>query len=218
MCCSCILSFINVTAMFSCYSPWSSWSRKVWQILWYVVFGCHHVYSVSGSAPYPVFQTFPLIFIWGPMNQLVRNHIVRLNSFAFLIFPGSVATHLFIPITAWPYHLGWRGGSAWDSTSFPIPNGLKSQKKVCTLMLISGCCCGRCLNALPVYIFFLFKFVQMCFFFFFANCMWGFFIAKQLIKRLLKTEPSMRMTISEFMYHPWINVRTKNKKIVLWNA
>ncbi|XP_027000156.2 MAP kinase-activated protein kinase 2 [Tachysurus fulvidraco] len=29
--------------------------------------------------------------------------------------------------------------------------------------------------------------------------------AKQLIKRLLKTDPAIRMTISEFMFHPWIN-------------
>lgn len=32
------------------------------------------------------------------------------------------------------------------------------------------------------------------------------FAAKQLIKTLLKTEPTQRMTITEFMNHPWINV------------
>lgn len=30
--------------------------------------------------------------------------------------------------------------------------------------------------------------------------------AKQLIRTLLKTEPTERMTITEFMNHPWINV------------
>ncbi|KAG2467922.1 MAP kinase-activated protein kinase 2 [Polypterus senegalus] len=30
--------------------------------------------------------------------------------------------------------------------------------------------------------------------------------AKQLIRQLLKTEPTQRMTITEFMNHPWINV------------
>ncbi|KAM6977964.1 MAP kinase-activated protein kinase 2-like [Aplochiton taeniatus] len=29
--------------------------------------------------------------------------------------------------------------------------------------------------------------------------------AKQLIRHLLKTEPSQRMSITEFIYHPWIN-------------
>lgn len=32
------------------------------------------------------------------------------------------------------------------------------------------------------------------------------FAAKQLIRTLLKTEPTQRMTITEFMNHPWINV------------
>lgn len=32
--------------------------------------------------------------------------------------------------------------------------------------------------------------------------------AKQLIRTLLKTEPTQRMTITEFMNHPWINVST----------
>lgn len=31
-------------------------------------------------------------------------------------------------------------------------------------------------------------------------------LAKQLIRTLLKTEPTQRMTITEFMNHPWINV------------
>lgn len=35
------------------------------------------------------------------------------------------------------------------------------------------------------------------------------FTAKQLIRTLLKTEPTQRMTITEFMNHPWINVRDK---------
>lgn len=33
-----------------------------------------------------------------------------------------------------------------------------------------------------------------------------FCTAKQLIRTLLKTEPTQRMTITEFMNHPWINV------------
>lgn len=32
------------------------------------------------------------------------------------------------------------------------------------------------------------------------------FAAKELIRTLLKTEPTQRMTITEFMNHPWINV------------
>lgn len=32
------------------------------------------------------------------------------------------------------------------------------------------------------------------------------FSAKQLIRTLLKTEPTQRMTITEFMNNPWINV------------
>ena len=35
------------------------------------------------------------------------------------------------------------------------------------------------------------------------------FVAKQLISALLKTEPTKRMTITEFMNHPWINVSTR---------
>lgn len=31
-------------------------------------------------------------------------------------------------------------------------------------------------------------------------------IAKQLIVQLLKTDPSERMTIAQFMNHPWISV------------
>lgn len=34
-----------------------------------------------------------------------------------------------------------------------------------------------------------------------------FFVAKNLIHRLLKTDPNERMTITQFMNHPWINVR-----------
>lgn len=30
---------------------------------------------------------------------------------------------------------------------------------------------------------------------------------KQLIRNLLKTDPTQRMTITEFMNHPWIMVR-----------
>lgn len=93
--------------MFSCYSPWSSWSRKVWQILWYVVFGCHHVYSVSESAPCPVFQTVPLIFIWiliwGPMNWGAT-----LSIFMFLYLWISQA--LWLPTFLFqsrPGHITW---------------------------------------------------------------------------------------------------------------
>lgn len=32
-------------------------------------------------------------------------------------------------------------------------------------------------------------------------------VAKQLINQLLKTDPNERMTIRQFMNHPWINVR-----------
>ena len=32
------------------------------------------------------------------------------------------------------------------------------------------------------------------------------FVAKQLIVQLLKTEPSERMTIGQFVNHPWISV------------
>lgn len=32
------------------------------------------------------------------------------------------------------------------------------------------------------------------------------FTAKQLIRQLLKTDPTERMTITEFMNHSWINV------------
>lgn len=35
------------------------------------------------------------------------------------------------------------------------------------------------------------------------------FSAKQLICHLLKTEPTQRMTIGEFVSHPWINVRRR---------
>lgn len=35
------------------------------------------------------------------------------------------------------------------------------------------------------------------------------FAAKQLIMTLLKTEPTQRLTITEFMNHPWINVSTQ---------
>lgn len=31
-------------------------------------------------------------------------------------------------------------------------------------------------------------------------------LAKQLIRLLLKTDPTERLTISQFMNHPWINV------------
>lgn len=31
-------------------------------------------------------------------------------------------------------------------------------------------------------------------------------VAKQLINQLLKTDPNERMTIGQFMNHPWINV------------
>lgn len=43
-------------------SPWGSWSRKVWQILWHVVFGGHHVYPVSDSVSSLVFW----ICLWCP--------------------------------------------------------------------------------------------------------------------------------------------------------
>lgn len=36
--------------------------------------------------------------------------------------------------------------------------------------------------------------------------MYELFAAKQLICHLLKTEPTQRMSITEFMNHPWINV------------
>lgn len=32
------------------------------------------------------------------------------------------------------------------------------------------------------------------------------FVAKQLIIQLLKTDPNERMTIGQFMSHPWISV------------
>lgn len=35
-----------------------------------------------------------------------------------------------------------------------------------------------------------------------------YIIAKQLIVQLLKTDPSERMTIVQFMNHPWISVRS----------
>lgn len=35
---------------------------------------------------------------------------------------------------------------------------------------------------------------------------WSCFSAKQLIRHLLKTDPTERMTVSQFMNHPWINV------------
>ncbi len=38
-------------------------------------------------------------------------------------------------------------------------------------------------------------------------CGWWFLVsAKQLICHLLKTEPTQRMSITEFINHPWINV------------
>ena len=36
-------------------------------------------------------------------------------------------------------------------------------------------------------------------------------VAKHLISALLKTEPTQRMTITEFMNHPWINVSTRTR-------
>lgn len=33
-------------------------------------------------------------------------------------------------------------------------------------------------------------------------------LAKQLIRLLLKTDPTERLTITQFMNHPWINVST----------
>lgn len=144
--------------MFSRYSPWSSWSRKVWQILWYVVFGCHHVYSVSESTPYPVFQTLPLIFsqiiIWRPVSYLVRNDFIHFNVFASLNSSDFVATLLSIPITAWPYHLAWKRGSEWDSTSFQILNGPKSLTMVGFHILFLNVCCY-------VMMLFMFRFVQI---------------------------------------------------------
>jgi hypothetical protein len=34
--------------------------------------------------------------------------------------------------------------------------------------------------------------------------------AKQLIRLLLKTDPTERLTITQFMNHPWINVSTSS--------
>lgn len=42
------------------------------------------------------------------------------------------------------------------------------------------------------------------------------FSAKQLIRALLKTEPTQRMTITEFMNHPWINVRANSSLRLLY--
>lgn len=37
--------------------------------------------------------------------------------------------------------------------------------------------------------------------------------AKDLIHQLLKTDPNERMTITQFMNHPWINVSTRTRLI-----
>lgn len=39
---------------------------------------------------------------------------------------------------------------------------------------------------------------------------WFCFSAKQLIRHLLKTDPTERMTVSQFMNHPWINVSLRS--------
>ena len=42
--------------------------------------------------------------------------------------------------------------------------------------------------------------------------------AKQLIIQLLKTDPSERMTIGQFMNHPWISVSKYFPRLVLVNS
>lgn len=51
----------------------------------------------------------------------------------------------------------------------------------------------------------------------FSSCLWP--TAKDLINQLLKTDPNERMTITQFMNHPWISVRTCVAGVVcvLWS-
>ena len=47
------------------------------------------------------------------------------------------------------------------------------------------------------------------------TCVYTLFAAKRLIMTLLKTEPTQRMTIMEFMNHPWINVCAQSTSFTL---
>lgn len=101
-------------------SSWGFGSGEVWQIMWHVVSGCHHVHPVS------------TVCSW------VRAHEYHNKFFFFLkyIWPaifvsvGCVAFLHFTPTRARPFPRGWRGGSGWASTSSPTQSGLRCHRKV----------------------------------------------------------------------------------------
>lgn len=137
-------------------SPRSPWSWEVWQILWHVVIGCHHIYSVS---------------IWEGTWWTEREHnLLNLHSQVIVRWDRAACSGiqawikvpkrwkdfpsykiLLSTVTACvdslhstqtlvkPFLQGWREGFGWGNMDFPIQSGLKYQRKVKILPGLAEC-------------------------------------------------------------------------------